>query len=363
MDIWIYGVGEWGLRLLNKTREYQDIHVIGVADSFVTGKWRNYDIVNLLADNHNVSPNSTIVIAIEKMKTVVQVGRRLQERGFNNLYFYLGKSKSFFTDFFQSECKKFPAPNVNVMPSLEMHVADYCNLNCAGCAHFSPLFTQKLPIFEKRIGDLYHIRRLFKHIMMLSLLGGEPLLNPELPRYMDEARNLFPEAEIQVITNGLMIPKVSNDFFKIAYDRKITIVVSEYQPTHSIIKQIITLLGSHQVEYTIRTFNKKQAFNRPLIIDKRVKHQKGCISDGCVSVCDGEIARCPTLLYLFRFNEVFATTLPLTGIYKIATQDNGEKLLTMLEQRVPLCDYCISDKIKWHICGHKPRIEDFALLE
>jgi len=87
-----------------------------------------------------------------------------------------------------------------VLDYFEYHVAWHCNLNCKGCGHNSNLYTRP------RFGDLEHFRRdmnrlteLFSNISKIRLMGGEPLLNPQLGEFITSARRAFPGAQIRVV--------------------------------------------------------------------------------------------------------------------------------------------------------------------
>ena len=363
MDIWVYGAGKRCNHLMEKLCSYPEVHVAGIADSFVHGERFGFPIVDLLHENVSDCPkDSIIVITFAKLKEAMRVAQKLFDRGFNNLYLYLAKTKSFH-GFLGGECKKLPENLENVLPSLEMHVVDHCNLNCAGCVHFSPCFPKKNPVFDVRMKDLEEMRKLFPDITILSLLGGEPLLSPDLCRYMEKARALFPHAEIQLITNGLLLPQMNEAFFACAREARITIVISEYKPTSRILSKITDRLISEKIEYTVRGLENKSVFNRSLSVRKDSIHEKYCLSDGCTAVSEGKIARCPTLLYIHQFNTFFNEDLPSDGIYRISDFHDGKELKKCMEERVPLCDYCVKDEMPWHTCGTDIRLEDFASLE
>lgn len=363
MDIWIYGAGKRCGHLTEKLQSYPEIHVLGIADSFVREERFGLQVVDLLhGDASNCPKDSIIVITFAKLKDAIGVAKKLYARGFNNLYLYLAKTKSF-NGFLDGECKKLPEDLDNVLLSLEMHVVDYCNLNCAGCVHFSPCFPKENPEFDVRIKDLEMMRRLFPRIIQLSLLGGEPLLSPDLLRYIEKSRELFPNAYIQLITNGLLLPKMTSDFFTLVREAHITIVISEYKPTSKILSAITDRLAREKTEYTVRGLQNKSVFNRSLSIRKDSVHEKYCLSNGCTAISDGYIARCPTLLYINRFNTFFKENLPSEGIYKIADFHNGKELKKRMEEKVPLCQYCVRDEMPWHICGTDISLEDFASLD
>ncbi len=364
MDIVIYGAGKRCAQLLDCLSRWPNVRVAGLADSYATGSKYGLEIVNMFQDGpKKFSRETVIVISIAHLKEAERVHRHLQDLGYENNYLYIGKTKTFSDNFLDGECLKMPAAGQLVLPSLEIHVVDFCNLNCAGCAHFSPLFEKVLPNFETRIRDLHTLKKLLPNVLVLSLLGGEPLLNPEIEKYMKDARLCFPDAIIQVITNGLLLPKISDTFFTIAHENQIVVTVSEYAPTQLIIERIKQRLELHKVDYEIRSQEDKSRFNRPISIQRDSVHEKCCISDGCVSICDGRIARCPTLLYIEKFNTFFHQKLPTNGISRITSFTNGEKLLEQMNKRVPLCDFCIRDEREWRFCGNNIVLEDFAARE
>lgn len=109
----------------------------------------------------------------------------------------------------------------------------------------------------------------------------------------------------------------------------------------------------------IRPFDSKMVFNKPLSLSDNSRYERKCISNGCVNIWNGMISRCPTLMYINRFNQVFGTELPDDGIYDLR-ELNGEQILEIIEKTVPLCRYCVSNDIEWGSCGSLPELKDFA---
>ena len=71
---------------------------------------------------------------------------------------------------------------------LEFEVTHHCNLNCRGCNHFAPLSEKKFGDLEQFVKDLERIHQMVDQIGHIQLPGGEPLLNPELYRFIEESR-------------------------------------------------------------------------------------------------------------------------------------------------------------------------------
>ena len=90
---------------------------------------------------------------------------------------------------------------------LETHLVDHCNLKCKGCGHFSSLSEKRytdVDIFKR---DLMRLSGLFDNISRIRLMGGEPLLHPDVLGFVKSSRLAFPNADIWVVTNGLLLHK------------------------------------------------------------------------------------------------------------------------------------------------------------
>lgn len=362
MNVLLYGAGKQCAHLLKQIECRQKIHVIGILDSYVKGEKYGLNVVNICdSDICNLYDKDTIIIiTIGRIYDAITVNKKLRTKGYRSIYWYTGKKCNSYMDLLEC-CLEMPSMNETILPSLEMNLVDFCNLNCVGCTHFSPLFDKYIPSFNKRFADFVRIKNLFDRVLLLSLMGGEPLLNPEITEYMEQARLCFPKTEIQLLTNGLLLPNMAEEFFYVANRYDITLVISEYQPTRRIMKKICECLNKYDIKYIIRSYAHKTVFNRPLTTQKNTSYEKCCMSDGCVAVCEGRIARCPTLLYLWKFNQYFQQSLPEEGVFTLDEFTDGHTLVSKLKKRVPLCDYCIKNEIKWHPCEKIKKLNDFAV--
>jgi len=89
---------------------------------------------------------------------------------------------------------------------LEFHIADHCNMKCKGCIQFSNMIdTPAFSKYEDIINDIRRLKEIFGGIDWIKILGGEPLLNKEVGRYVKGIRELCPEALLEISTNGVLI--------------------------------------------------------------------------------------------------------------------------------------------------------------
>lgn len=91
-----------------------------------------------------------------------------------------------------------------MIENVDYHIIDRCNLNCASCNHFSPLVPSddKGKSIEQITADLTLLSKVKGCFNTLSLLGGEPTLHPELSKILRIARQIMPDKEIHLVTNG-----------------------------------------------------------------------------------------------------------------------------------------------------------------
>ena len=83
-------------------------------------------------------------------------------------------------------------------------LAYHCNLNCKGCAHFSPLSPAQFPDFEEVERDFARLSELFAgKCKYVCLMGGEPLMNPQIEDYCRSSRKFY-----------IIIAFTKNTFFK-----------------------------------------------------------------------------------------------------------------------------------------------------
>ncbi|MDR0410118.1 MAG: radical SAM protein, partial [Spirochaetaceae bacterium] len=109
---------------------------------------------------------------------------------------------------------------------IETHIADHCNLNCAYCSHYSPLVKEKFVDTVQYENDFKRLSELgADKVNFLRLMGGEPLLNDKLPALTRIARECFPKSRIQIVTNGVLLPKQGDEFWDVCSKYNIEISI------------------------------------------------------------------------------------------------------------------------------------------
>lgn len=362
MDMIFYGAGNWGKAALNEflSKKNKKEKFVGFADSHKDGNYYGYPIVPIQKVN---GKNTIVVITVNNSLIVTEIYEQLKNYGLEHIYWFINKSIGGAEgDFLRDECMDCSNWGGAVLPKVEMHISDHCNLNCKGCTHFSPIFNKEFPDWNERVNDVRVLKKKVSHIVLFSILGGEPFLNPDIGRYIEEIRKILPDTYIDIVTNGLLIPKISENVLKCIKQNHVVVSISEYEPTHKVIAQIEERLNEYGILYEIRRYEEKRKFNKPLSLSGDGKYPSKCISNGCVNIWNGKIAKCPTLMYIDRFNEVFHQKLPNEGIMSLQNCPDQEELLKALMRDVPLCKHCICYEVEWERCDKTPVVTDFAAI-
>ncbi len=260
--------------------------------------------------------------------------------------------------------------NKEVIPYLETNIVDGCNLKCKGCTHFAQLFTTK---------DFYSLENYNRDLAQLSdmcdvvqvrLLGGEPLMLENIEEYVIATRTIMPRADISIVTNGLLINKMTNRFFHVLKESDAYINISVYPPTQKKLDKIISLLQKQEVSFSLQWTEDKEMIdifwaNLSLRGDSNVMvSSKICHSSGCRFLRNGRLYKCPTEGLIDRFNEEYKTGLELSNGINI--YDNKIDWSILLEQMnsngVEMCKYCAETvrEFGWEV-ANKPAKDDWLV--
>lgn len=255
-----------------------------------------------------------------------------------------------------------------VIPYLETHIMDSCNLNCKGCTHFSNLFdTNSEVIFRKFKEDINRIAQKCD-VVQLRLLGGEPLLNTECHTYISCARKALPHADIDVVTNGLLILRQNETLFSIMRANHVGFHISQYLPTTKIKDLIEAKCKEEKVDYfferdVIAEFAKHLSVRGD---NDTEKSQIACVSRGCRFLRNGRLYKCPTEGLIDKFAERYGYNNILDepkgfDIYD-DTVDWKLQLKNYLDLPVPVCKYCAEKRemFKWTI-RNQPEADDWLV--
>jgi organic radical activating enzyme len=95
----------------------------------------------------------------------------------------------------------------------EVNVSHHCNLACRACSHLSPVFKKHHIDPDQLFADLSTLAKYY-HAERVRLLGGEPLLHPDLFAVIEATRTSGVCDRIRVVTNGMLLPRMPDAFWQ-----------------------------------------------------------------------------------------------------------------------------------------------------
>lgn len=242
MNIAVYGadaIGEWFLSEVK--RAMPDAAVLGVMDGFS----KRNDIKGIpvyrpqdYLDQYKMQTDA-VVIAAGRQKAVCDMVQFLCENEISNIYMIhdiAGKKQYPLIEqgkFIKDRVRKIRfSPQRPTLPYIELPITNACNLNCKGCLFLCNASDVSEVSEHSILKDLSRMKELFEDIPWIRILGGEPLMHSRLPDILSGARRIFSDSQIDICTNGLMIPFVSSEVYQIIREHRVVIHISGYDPTY-----------------------------------------------------------------------------------------------------------------------------------
>ncbi|MCD8140579.1 MAG: radical SAM protein [Planctomycetaceae bacterium] len=196
------------------------------------------------------------------------------------------------------------------MNYLEMHISHTCNLACRFCSHYCDIgYTGIIPYEQGSEWITAWSKRL--QPSTFRLLGGEPLLNPELDKYLELSTSCFPDSGRWVVTNGLLLRKIERLFpLFIKTSTKISLSIHPMsQAQERILNDAMVLLHQWKmrglgfaIQSSGNTWTKKYHGEGPNILPYEDGDPDAswalCTEKICVTISDGRLYPCPPLAYL-----------------------------------------------------------------
>ena len=226
----------------------------------------------------------------------------------------------------------------------DVNLVDHCNMKCKGCLRLSNLVSEPFfANFDRMIMDWERIKDLFWGVERLKLMGGEPMLSPVLCDYIKEARRIFPDADIMVTTNALLINDKCQDLFKTMRENYVFFDISLYSPMEKNICKVEDILQSEGVWYFINhskgNFYKVMSTKPEYDMDEAYEK---CTAKNCHHLREGKISVCSRPQYVHIMNEKYGTSIPTgDGVWDIyeLNMDSWE-LDAKLSKGFEACKYC-----------------------
>ncbi len=233
-------------------------------------------------------------------------------------------------------------------PGLEFFAVKHCNLRCLGCAQGSPFIDQGFADLSTFTENLFVLGKYLKP-KKITILGGEPLLHPEIASIAEIARKSGIFDKICITTNGLLLGSMPQLF----WENVDAIRVSVYPTTKRTLdmkwaefeaKSLTT--GVHLERRMMPVFQEIVKANNHNDSDLVAEIFKQCVYKYyCHTLFDGFFYRCSPIVHMaeYLYSKGLIVNVSDCDRLKVdGSQDFGTKLAALILREEPLsgCEYC-----------------------
>lgn len=239
----------------------------------------------------------------------------------------------------------------------EIPLAEHCNLNCKWCAHFSSVAEESYLSMEQLKKDLKRLSYLLSGKSgIIYLLGGEPLLSKNIIECMELAREYFHESRIVLLTNGILLAHMEDEFWASCKGNNIVLQITKY-PINIDYDGLVKKIESKGIECDFFRLSDEECLMNRLPMDlsggkDAYDSFTHCyMANRCVSLKNKRLYTCPVIANIEHFNKYFHQKLDVCegdyiDIYKVKS---ANEIFEALATPVPFCRYCdVQARTKGH---------------
>lgn len=348
-QIYIYGAGNVAKKLLMLCSPFIDLYRTRIIVSNTNNNPKNYHGIDIKKIDYCNNENYVVIIAVSRQywKEIFDL---LNSNGYNNI--------ALLHERFEQEVLSYSNIIINnsyrphTLLRFQVQVAEHCNLNCKGCAHFAPLAQPEFLNIDIYNKDCARLSELFdQECEWIHLMGGEPLLNPELINIIKITRNYFLYGRIYIVTNGILLPSMDDRFWRACFDYKIQIMATRYplkNLDYNAMKEKATAKG---VEFSfINETESIKRLRRYTLNEKGLENIENNYSrcpgaNECITLRNGRLYTCVWPAHAHHLIKYFNLNMHVSkrdgvDIYSVADAD---ELMNKLSHPIPFCKYCRLD--------------------
>jgi hypothetical protein len=241
----------------------------------------------------------------------------------------------------------------HVIPHIAIKVGSICNLRCKYCCEFTPRFKDRHKFkfdADAIIADIRKLSESCEYISVLSISGGDAMLNKGLERVIEKAASCKNIGEIYCLTNGTYVPNADILDAIQKYKDKAWIIINNYSRNNRAIP-LIEELNRRGIKNLLRDNSGWYDFSDLGFRDRGVDELRQIYDDCCFDANDGHYhimiqgkisMRCGVanaiLHYLDKWNECPKDWIDIRAL----AADEIPRALALLEDRgyCDICNYC-----------------------
>lgn len=321
------------------------------------------DIRLLEADELCAYRDNALILVTTGEKLHGEIGETLKRLEAKHIAFV---SDSLYWKIYEKESR------IRTRLKFQVHLTEHCNLNCRGCYHFSPLAQEEYLSLESYQADLQRLAVLFNGEMEeILLLGGEPLLHPDIAAMIRTARRYFAVGKIKILSNGLCLFNMPDEFWLACRETGTELWLTKYPISIDYDKIEMTAAKWELRIFWFNTEPVRTLGHQPLDLSGSqdyLENFENCYrANECIMLDHGKLYSCIIPATIRHFNRYFDQNLEVCesdyiNIYEVAS---GRELLEKLVMPTPFCRYCnrediaIFGEIPWEVSKYK--IEEWSV--
>lgn len=243
--------------------------------------------------------------------------------------------------------------------AFEYDIISTCNLNCEGCTHYAPIGdNEDVLSIEKADIELKLLSNIISdHCNTINIMGGEPLLNPNIIEILSLTRKYFPKTEIQIVTNGILLADMEPDFWQACNELSVGIALTVY-PIKIRLDKITSCANEYKVPYSLYRNGKYfyhfllDEFGKQDINDSYIK----CNLKNFPLYHDGKLYPCTIAGCVYKLNNYYNVNFEVSenDCLCIDAETTLEDVYEFLGKPVSFCKYCMvsqwyddNNRFKW----------------
>lgn len=239
--------------------------------------------------------------------------------------------------------------NIDI-PFIDLDVTTICNLRCEKCAKIIPYYAKenrKIYSASMVISNLEKLVKYLDHIWVVSIIGGEPFLNKDLPIIIEYCSNNKKFITVNVTTSGSYIPK--EYVFEALQKSRVEVKISNYAKLNDEQMkkrdEFIRLLKHYNIKYVFSPHNEWLDFGpvekRDYIEKIRKKILSECYINGCSVFNQGVLYRCGRASYLANHGTKMSEGQVIVADEIKSRSDLRKRIYTYYSSiYMDACDYC-----------------------
>lgn len=254
------------------------------------------------------------------------------------------------------------------LDELEVSITTCCTLCCRQCANLMQYYAVPSHVPAEQIKrSLSAVISAIDGVRLIRILGGEPLLHPDLYGILDFCvKELSTVQEIEIITNGTLL--FQDDVIELIEKYpKIIVIISDYGMTSSKIQLLVRQLEHAVIRHAVRRSEWRPKAN--LLHRGRSKFATRRMFQGCcryVSLLNEELHVCPRSCHGTNLHAITKREKDYVQIdrYKDNKKALKAAIIRMLEQPyVEACEHCDGDGKEADLLGTVPAGEQCSRRE